>query len=369
MTDDLLDTLRTDTSLDLGAPVRDVGEIHRRAHALRVRRRLRVGASSAMGIAAALAVAGVVLPQDAGTGGTPAAAVSPGVAAAHAADGAEVDCRLGFGSVIDLADLAERPDVASLVVLLEDGTDVAPLRGVSAGQEELACPQPAPALVLYDVDPVRGIAVYPDVANAYEGEEGLVTTQVRGTQGQLMTLETGSHILSWVESDGERWLAEASGVEVNELVGVLDSMEIADDDTVSADPLDAFETAPVLPPANDVVIPAWGVQYGSPGADWTPDRVTVGVRKADEPTATLASRWSGLTPTQVAGHLAFYDPGPDGEEVGALFWDADGLRFTLTGTGGPERLVELAEHLEPVSVDDPRLFDVPDLRDVLDKGH
>ena len=57
MTDDLLTSLRTDPGLDSGAPVRDVGDIHRRARALHTRRRLLVGATSATGIAAALAVA------------------------------------------------------------------------------------------------------------------------------------------------------------------------------------------------------------------------------------------------------------------------------------------------------------------------
>lgn len=367
MTDDLFAALRTDPCLDPGTPARDVGDIHRRARTLHTRRRLLVGATSATGIAAALAVAGVVLPQDAGTGGNPSAAEYLGVTAAHAADGSEADCLLGFGSAVDLADLDDRADVAALAVLLRDGTDVAPLRGISAHQNEGQCPPPIPALVLYDLEPLRGISVWPDVANPYDGDTGLVSTQVRGARGELMTLDTGTQVLSWVEPDGDRWLAEASGVEVDELVAVLDAMQIGDDDTVGADLPDGFEAAPVSPPTTDLVIPEWTVQYGSPGAEWTADRVIVNVTEAYVPTAALAASWSGFTPSQVGGQVALYDAG-DGV-FGSLRWDADGRSYTLTGTGGIERLVILAEHLEPVAVDDLRLMDAPDLDDVPDMGN
>jgi len=367
MTDDLLTSLRTDPGLDSGAPVRDVGDIHRRARALHTRRRLLVGATSATGIAAALAVAGVVLPQDAGTGGNPSVATYLGVTAAHAADGAEADCRLGYGSAVDLGDLDDRADIAALAVLFRDGTDVALLRGISAHQDEGQCPPPVPALVLYDLEPLRGISVWPDVANPYDGDTGLVSTQVRGVRGEFMTLDTGTRVLSWVEPDGERWLAEASGVDADELVAVLDAMQIGDDDTVSADLPDGFEAAPVSPPTTDLVMPEWTVQYGSPGAEWTADRVIVNVTEAYAPTAALAASWSGFTPSQVGSHVALYDAG-DGV-FGSLRWDADGRSYVLTGTGGIQRLVMLAEHLEPVAVDDPRLMDVPDLKDVPDTGN
>jgi hypothetical protein len=355
---DLFNHLRSDPLRAEVAPTRDVDEIHRRARALRARRKLRMGAASVTGLAAALVVAGAVLPQDPGADGSTSAAVYLGVTAAHAVDGAAVDCRIGFGSSIDLADLGERADVAALVALLGDGTDAPPLRGVSARQDKGNCPPPMPALVLYDLAAMRGISVYPDVANAYGGEGGLVDTPVRGEVGQLLELFDGSHVLSWTEPDGERWLAESNGVEVEQLVSVLDGMQIDDDDTVTADPPEGFDAAPVPPPTDNTVVPGWGASYGGPQAAPT-ERVDLGVSPAHTPTAAYVSRWSGFTPTRVNGRVALYEDGPEDE---TLRWDEGGRSYFLSATGGLERLVELAEAVEPVAVDDQRLLSAPDLR-------
>lgn len=355
MTDaDPLRHLRSDLILAAGTTPRDVAEIHRRARAIRAGRRLRTGTVSVVGLAAALVVAGVVVPQHPDAGGGTSAAVYLGVTAARAADGTAVDCRVGFGSHLALADVDERADVAALAALLREGTDAPPLRRVSARQDEGQCPPPMPALVLYDVSEMRGVSVYPDVADAYEGQAGIVDIPVRGSSGQLLELFDGSHVLSWTEPDGERWLAESNGVKVEQLVDVLDGMQIDDDDdTVTADPPKGFELAPVLPPTDDTVVPGWGVRYGD--AQGPPsESVTLGVRPAHTPTAAYLSRSSGFTPTDVGGSLALYQDHPE-DESGTLFWDDGGQSYVLVATGGPERLVELAEAVEPVAVDDQRV--------------
>lgn len=352
MSHDPLGALRADLFPDDDAPVRDVADIHRRAAVLRRRRRGRAGAASAVGVAAALAVAGVVLPPGPGSGGDTSAVAYLGITPARAADGTAADCRLAYGSDIPVVDLADRPDAAAVLALLEDGSGAPPLRSVWARQDELRCPPPVPALVAYDLSPVRGVSVWPDVANPYTREPGLVRTQVRGAPGELLTFEEGGHVLSWVEPDGERWLAEASGVDVAELVAFLDGLGIDEENVVTGAVPDGFDQAPVPTRTPDLVQPGWSAAYGSGR-----EGVHLGAQEIDHPVVALAARWSGFTTTRVGEHPALYD---ETEGGGTLRWDADGRQYTLSGQGGIERLVRLAEQVRPITADDPRLVGVPE---------
>lgn len=341
---DPLTTLSHDLH-DVAAPVRDVAEIHRRASAIR-RRRRGAGAASALSLAAVLGVGGVLLPAGPGDG---ASAVYLGVMPAQAADG--TDCVLGYGSHVQLDQIDDRPDVAALLALLGPDADAPPLVSVWARQDALQCAPAAPALVVYDLDPVAGISVWPDVAVPYTQEAGLPRTDVRGTHGELLRLDGGSTVLTWVEPDGDRWLAEASGVDEDALVAFLVGVEIADDGTVTADPPAGFAAAELPAAPVDTIVPEWSASYGSGS-----DAVELAVHEPTVPVLALTARWSGFRPTTVHGQPALYE---EHEGKGALRWDADGRSHKLVGAGGIDRLVALAEQVEPVTVDDPRLAGIP----------
>jgi hypothetical protein len=93
----------------------------------------------------------------------------------------------------------------------------------------------------------------------------------------------------------------------------------------------------------------------------------VGPHDRPQPGPTLlAPRYArGVTFAEVSGATAVYTShGGDGQ----LSWVHDRVAYTLTAPGGLARLVALAERVEPVAVDDPRLDAVPDPRELTETG-
>lgn len=357
-------------------PVPPVERVHARAAVLRRRRRRAASALSVGAVAAAIAVAGVVLPQGTGPAGeAPAVAQFLGVVPASAASG-DVDCRIGVGDgEIPHEDWAADPVTAALPVLL-DSTDIAPMRGVSMGSYTHNCAPAVPTAVLYaDGTPVRALALYTDVANPYSAQGGLADVAVRGTTAQVMTFDDGGQVLSWVEPDGKRWVAWAGGMAGDEAVGLLDSLALVPDGGVEASSVPAdMLSAEVPAPTTERREVSFGLDYGAPVAQWTADRVHVNV--STRPSATVewaATGAPGVVLTEVGGHLAEYAPQPGapeefGEDYGELRWSAGGLTSFVSGSGGMDRLVALAESLEHVAPDDPRMVAAVNLPELPDLG-
>lgn len=361
---------------DDARPVPPVERVHARAADLRRRRRRATSVLSVGAVAAALAVGGVVLPQGGGPGGTaPAMAEFLGVVPANAASG-EVDCRIGYGNgEMPYADWASDPVAAGLPVLL-DSPDLAPMRGVSMGSDTASCPPAVPTAVLYtDGSPVRALALYTDVANPYSAEGGLTDVAVRGTTAEVMTFDDGGQVLSWLEPDGKRWVAWVGGFAQGEAVGLLDALAlVADGGVEPASIPQGLLTAEVPPQTTELRTVRFGVDYGSPVAEWTADRVHVQV--STDPSATVqwaATGAPGVVLTEVGGHLAEYFPSPTapesfGEDYGELRWTTGGLSYVIAGSGGMDRLVALAESMEHVAPDDPRMVAAVDLPELPDLG-
>jgi hypothetical protein len=352
-----------------------VEQVHRRAGAIRTaHRRARAGVGVAA-LATALAIGGVVLPQDSGPsqkGTATVAAAFLGVVPARAADGSDADCRVSTATALDRAQWASTP-VAEMTTLLPKTAVGAPLRAVAAGQAEGTCPAPTPAAVLYAQDPqLKGLTLWADVADPYTGQDGLRTVTVRGTSGQLFTFDTGSFNLSWVAADGTRWLAEASGIDEGTFVRTLNGLQLHGEELDTASVPAGWQQAPLPAHSTQTTEFSWRVEYGSPGAKWTPDRVTLEVHRAvDSPAVAIARFAAGSTLTSVNGHLAVWSTnGPAGSDLGAsLQWQDEQFTYVLTGEGGAQRLQGMAEQVEHVAAADPRIQGASDARDVPDEGH
>ena len=105
---------------------------------------------------------------------------------------------------------------------------------------------------------------------------------------------------------------------------------------------------------------------GRAGAQWSDDRLILGVGRAVDSPAIYAARYAqGMTFTSVRGALAVYST----DQGGCLYWQDAQLAYSLCGSGGVERLTRLAEQVEHVPLSDPRIQNSPDLRDVADEGH
>lgn len=316
-----------------------VEQVHRRAGAIRTaHRRARAGVGVAV-LATVLAVGGVVLPQDSAPGMKGSATVAAafmGVIPARAADGSDVNCRVGVASALDRAQWVSTP-VAAMTTLLPETAVGAPLRAVAAGQAEGTCPAPTPAAVLYAQDPqLKGLTLWADVADPYTGQDGLRTVELRGTTGQLFNPSPDSFNLSWVAADGTRWLAEASGIDEDTFVRTLNGFQLDGGELSIASVPAGWEQAPIPVRSTQTTEFDWRVEYGSPGAKWTPDRVTLEVQRAvDSPAVALARFAAGSTLTSVNGHLAVWSTnGPAGSDIGAsLQWQDEQFTYVLRGRG------------------------------------
>lgn len=366
-----LDHLDSSDGLDLRA-VPPVELVHARAAVLRRRRRRTTSALSVGAVAAALAVGGVVLPQSSGPEHqTSAVAEFLGVVPASAAAG-DVDCRIGHGDgEIPYEDWAADPVAAALPVLL-DSPDLAPLRSVSLGSETWNCPPAVPTAVLYaDGSPVRALALYTDVANPYSADGGLAEVALRGTTAEMMVFDDGGRVLSWLEPDGKRWVAWAGGFAEDEAVGLLDALALVADGGVEVSSVpDGLLSADVPRQTAERRRVQFGVVYGSSGLEPAPDRVSVSVTAVPSASVEWAATGApGVVLTEVAGHLAEYTPAPEapesfGADYGMLRWSTGGLSYVIDGSGGMSRLVALAESMEHVAPDDPRMAAAANLPDL-----
>jgi len=347
MSTDLLAELRVVD--DIG--VVPLASIHRRAQT--IRRRRRAGAALAVGaVAAALVVGGASLPL-----GSPA-----GPPQAQAGTDA---CTTGYGyGWTDRARWDAVPHADALASVIPPTAGLAPMRGVGIHEAHLDCLPAVPAAVLYATRPaLRGVSLWVDADNPYEGEADVENTTVRGVAARSLALSDGERVLSWSEPDHHRWYVEASGLsaaDLDEVLGALDLRGGSVDATgVGADWTEASLPAPVTSHRTQV----WIVQYGGPGAAWDSDRVQLKVTVAAGSPAQEAAKGAAFTTlTTVNGELAAYSV------EGALLWNDGGLAYTLVGSGGLDRLRTLAERVEHVGLDDPLVTQAKDLADVADIG-
>ncbi|CAM5785782.1 hypothetical protein [Cellulomonas persica] len=234
------------------------------------------------------------------------------------------------------------PTVRGLLHLVGDRTPE--FAAVSSGP---AVCDAIPVTVLHDEPGKRGIVVYRDVTEPFHGAEAILKdATVRGFPAQVLSPPAGHHYLSWTDADGIRWFVEANGMTVPELVATLDA---ALDDTGLAAVPDGYEAVPVPPHDPTGTVYRWSVQYEQGGYVYlevtSPARTPVDARAA----------WPGEQEfTTVAGVRALYLPQ---EQGGAgLRWVTDDVSYRLVVAGADlAELQEVAESLEPVSLDDPRL--------------
>lgn len=360
-TPDPLDRL---ASVDAGTRAPALADIGSRARTLR-QRRTGGRAAGVLGIAAVLAVGGVVLPasHDGRELGPAPVAQFLGVQSAEAAGSS---CGQARAEWLDPGAWS-RPAVATLTSTIAD----APLPVTAAGAREQTdeCPAPYAVAVLYDATAARGIAVYADVEFAFAPDAVLEDATVQGDPAQWRTFEGGMSAVTWVRADGTRWLARAQGVEAAELLRVLDALTLDERSVPVQDLPDGFALAvPDHAPAD--VVDEWWIEYGAPvpeapasglepaPATLLPDAgyVRLRVTPAGEPWQVAFAGGLPVEPTTVGDVPATVSSRDDG--MLRLRWTAGGCDYELVADGGTvEQLRALAERVTPV--DPATLADVP----------
>lgn len=338
-----------------------VEQVRRRASAIRRgRRRTRAGLSVGA-LATALVIGGVLIPQDASTPGSLQAASFLGIARAQAADGADADCRDGEGYTTRFTreQWSTDPQVAALSSWLPADATGLPVRGVDVTSDRQACPPAVPAGVLYSETPTeRGLTLWSDVARPFAGQVGLEDVDMRGTTAELLHLP-GNVMLSWLESDGTRWVAQASGLDQASVVATLDSLALDGTTLDGASVPSSWELAPLPEPTDDPNVLSWAVEYGQLGGG-TDLGIHLHVGRESEPVAVAAARGVDvITFTRVDGQLAVFT----NDMGGCVAWDRAGLGYRVCGSQDRDRLVSLAEQVARVEPTDPRVQAAPDLFD------
>jgi hypothetical protein len=171
-------------------------------------------------------------------------------------------------------------------------------------------------------------------------------------------------VISWTEPGGRRWLAEGSGVTVDEFTAALNGLTFANGQLDPATVPAGFTSLPLQPPVINRVSWTWDVFYGNENlegaapSEFVEFRATTSYRA--EPPEVYASRAaSSVRFTTVAGERAVYGTNGATNGWGMLYWQHDGVSFSLFGTNGMAELVPLAEQAEHVGLDDARLADAP----------
>ncbi|MCR6688769.1 hypothetical protein [Cellulomonas sp.] len=321
------------------------GVVHLDARRKRAGRVLAVAALSAA--AAALAV---VLPVTGRSGQEPPSPVAQllgvipaaAVGAGCSNEGLPVPGPSDPDAVVPRDQWSQLPEVAGLLAVVGDRT--ADSAFVVSGP---ALCDAIPVAVLHDPAGERGIVVFRDVTEPFRGAEEILTdATVRGYPAQVLSPPAGHHFISWTDDAGIRWFAQANGVTVPELTAVLD--EALDDEGFAAAP-PGFRAVPVPPHDAAGTVYRWAVQYDE--GPFVYLEVTSPARVPVEVYAT----WPGEREfTTVGGHRAVFTPEDQGGA--GLRWTTDAASFRLIVEGADlASLREIAEHLEPVTVDDPRI--------------
>ncbi|RHA38433.1 hypothetical protein [Cellulomonas rhizosphaerae] len=332
--------MTTDFLTDLGA-IEDaqalpIETIQHRARTIRRHRRAR-GVGVVGAVAATLVLGIGALPGHPTSG--PDGFV--GVAQAEGPD----RCNEGGGDgALPRDQWSRTPDAARLAAVISS-PDLPSLRTAALTQSTADCAQVAPVAVLYSTAPsLRAITIWADVPNPYEGQEGIVDLQVRGTSGRLLTLSDGERVLSWSEGN-ERWYAEASGLDDKQLTATLNALSFERGHVAAPTVPRAWNTAEVPVPDESLTTRTWSVTYGQGD-----ERIGLQVVLASHSPVEVASRAASYTTlTTVNGHVAAYTSN------GQLWWNADGLGYVLNGAGGIERLTELAAAVEHVALDNTQI--------------
>ncbi|NTW40211.1 MAG: hypothetical protein HGA44_10050 [Cellulomonadaceae bacterium] len=192
-----------------------------------------------------------------------------------------------------------------------------------------------------------GIVVYRDVTEPFRGATHLAEVTVRGYPAKVLSPAARHHYASWTDADGVRWFVEAAGLTVDELVATLD---LSLDDAGLARVPEGYQAAAIPehdPTGTDY---RWSVQYETGGYIYlevtSPARVPVEARAA----------WGDDDQqyTTVNGERALYLPY---EQGGAgIRWATEDASYRLVVAGADlTQLREMAEHVELVTADDPRL--------------
>lgn len=364
MNEDLLTHL-ADVPMSTHQP--ELASIERRSRAIRRARHSR--RLSIIGAGAAVLVAGGVFWP---TTTTPHGTVAAGGPLAFgalpaAADSDDANCAAGFGSWVSRDDWAASPEIVASASLIT--ASPLPLASIGVHQEEANCPRSVPAAVFYSTDPVRGISVWPDVADPFEGATDLSSQTVRGQAGQVRSFDGEGMQLSWVDADGIRWLALGSGVDKTTFVSVVDGLVFEGHDGQTLDPTSAppgFVSVDVIEPSDTTLTRSWQVQYGDESfvesnvrGKFVSLQATTSPR---EPVAVVASIYaSGTRLAEVDGELAvlaYNGPVHSGRAV--LTWQKDGVTYNLSSDGTVDEAVALANSVEQVSVTDPRVSGAPE---------
>lgn len=369
------DPLSRLADLETATPVPDLARVQRRARALRAsRRRLRLTAGT-LGLAAVLTVGGVTVPQLGGPApgapgapGAPAVALALGVAPARAADAA-AGCGSGHAEWADEGEWAADSRITRAATLL--GAAPWPLASVGVHDQTMDCPDAVPVAVLLDPDPVRGIAVYADVADPFPaGTPDVTDVHVRGVDGTLRDFG-GGMVVTWVDGGGIRWLVNGSGMAARDLVAAVDGLDLRGLEVAAASVPADYEWVPVPDVPADRTTRTWWVTYGDTtaveGTDGAAAQplgagVELQARVSTAPPEVAVSYWAPETLLlDVGGHRAVFSPwgDPDTDVGGWLSWQADGVRYTLSGALPAEELAALARTAVPADVDDPRFAGLP----------
>ncbi|VTR76081.1 hypothetical protein [Cellulomonas hominis] len=366
------DPLSRLADLETASPVPDLAAVQRRARALRTARRRTRLTVGTVGLAAVLTVGGVVVPQlggqTPGVPGAPAVALALGVAPARASDAA-TGCGSGYAEWADPDEWAADSRVTRAATLLGDAPW--PLASVGVHGQTMDCPDAMPVAVLLDTDPLRGIAVYADVADPFPaGTDGVTDVSVRGVDGRLRDLGAGI-LMTWVDEAGVRWLVNGSGMTADDLVAVVDGLAVDGVHVDAASAPAAYEWVPVPDGPADRTTRTWWVTYGETASvessDGTaePPRgggVELQAQLATAPPEVAVSYWAQETVlVDVGGHRAVFSPwgDPDSDVGGWLSWQADGVRYTVSGALPVEELADLARRTVPADVTDPRFAGLP----------
>jgi hypothetical protein len=203
-----------------------------------------------------------------------------------------------------------------------------------------------PVAVLHDEAGQRGIVVYRDVTEPFRGATNLGEVTVRGYAAKVLSPPAGHHFVSWTDDGGVRWFVEAAGVSVDELSATLTASL---DDAGLATVPDGFQAVPI--PAHDPngTVYRWSVQYEAGGYVYL--EVTSPARA---PVETRAAWAVDQQYTTVGDARAVYLPHEQGGAGIRWMTEEASYRLVVAGADLPE-LREMAENLERVSPDDPRL--------------